>query len=100
MSVITDHRPLFGIFGKPLGSLNNSRLQRLRENLDQFSFSLTWTPGKNHLIADALSRFPVFAADPSLDVALCVNVSELDPAFTIILDNVDEEYGKLRRCIE
>lgn len=50
--VITDHGPLLGIFEKPLASLNNTRLRRLRENLNQFSFGVTWSAGKNHLIAD------------------------------------------------
>lgn len=98
--VITDHRPLLGIFKKPLANFNNTRLQRLRENLDQFSFNVTWSQGKNHLIADALSRFPVFAPDPSLDFALCSAIKEIDPAFKIILDYIDQEYNLLKDCIE
>lgn len=59
--VITDHRPLLGIFGKDLGELSNPRLQRIREKLAPFSFDIEWTSGKTHLIADALSRAPCFS---------------------------------------
>lgn len=97
--IITDHRPLLGIFEKPLAALNNTRIQRLCENLNQFSFVTTWSKGKNHLIADALSRAPVFAADPSLEVALCAAVSETDPAFEIIKNHIDGEYTRLRGCV-
>jgi hypothetical protein len=59
-TILTDHRPLLGVFKRPLAAINNSRLQRLRENLAQYDFTVAWTPGKRHLIADALSRYPVF----------------------------------------
>lgn len=75
--IITDHRPLLGMFGKPLATLNNARL-----------------------IADALSRAPVFAADPSLDVALCAAISKTDPAFNIIRNHIDDEYARLRGCVQ
>jgi hypothetical protein len=96
--VNTDHHPLIGVFTKPLGSMMNDRLQRIRERLLVYSFSLTWTAGKEHLIADALSRAPFFPADPATEVAICA-VSEVldpaDPALRLLLEHVDEEY---RRC--
>ena len=58
--VVTDHKPLVGIFAKHLGELENARLLRLREKLAHFSFNVTHVPGKTHLVADALSRAPVF----------------------------------------
>lgn len=66
--VITDHRPLLGVFEKPLAALGNDRLQRMREKLMVYSFSVEWSAGKFHLIADALSRAPFFLADTSLDI--------------------------------
>ena len=33
---------------------------RIREKLTAYNFSVIWTPGKSHHIADALSRVPVF----------------------------------------
>ena len=38
----------------------NTRLLKIREKLANFSFNVEWEPGKTHLIADALSRAPVF----------------------------------------
>jgi hypothetical protein len=63
--VVTDHRPLLGVFKKPLHDVENPRLQRLRGHLDGagYVFEAEWTPGKEHLIADALSRSPVFRPD-------------------------------------
>ena len=58
--VITDHKPLLGVFNKPLLELENVRLQRLCEKLIGYNFDLCWSAGKEHLIADALSRAPVF----------------------------------------
>ena len=59
-TVVTDHRPLLGIFSKPMHMEDNPRLLRIREKLVAYSFDIHWTAGKTHLIADALSRAPVF----------------------------------------
>ena len=58
--VWTDHRPLVGAFGKHLHTLQNQQLMRMREKVTSYNFSVIWTPGKTHHIADALSRAPVF----------------------------------------
>jgi hypothetical protein len=60
--VVTDHRPLEGTFKKPLSEIQNVRMLRYREKLVDYVFDVTWQPGKNHQIADALSRAPVFDA--------------------------------------
>ena len=57
-SVRTDHRPLIGVFQKPLGEVTNPRIFRFREKLLPYSFNVEWLPGKQNLIADALSRNP------------------------------------------
>ncbi|XP_037083992.1 uncharacterized protein LOC119104400 [Pollicipes pollicipes] len=58
--VMTDHRPLIPILNsKSKADIENPRLQRLRERLDQFNFVATWRQGKPHAIPDALSRAPV-----------------------------------------
>ncbi|KAG1706172.1 Carcinine transporter [Nymphon striatum] len=62
-NVITDHRPLLGLFKKPLYTIENPRLQRMREKLIGFNFDVEWRAGKNHLIADALSRAPVWPGE-------------------------------------
>ena len=54
-TVMTDHKPLEGIFRKDLFDIGNPRLQRIREKLLEYCFTVTWVPSKTHLIADALS---------------------------------------------
>ena len=44
--VVTDHRPLLGIFKKPLNEVPNERLRRLREKLSEYSFVIEWREGK------------------------------------------------------
>ena len=40
--VVTDHKPLKGIFEKPLGAMMNGCLQGIREKLFIYKFSLKW----------------------------------------------------------
>ena len=56
--VLTDHRPLVGIFAKPLSEIDNPRLLRYRERMLAYSFEVQWLPGKANIIADTFSRFP------------------------------------------
>jgi hypothetical protein len=68
-TVVTDHQPLLGIINnKNLDTINNTRIQRLMAKLLGYNFKAVWVPGKNHLIADALSRAPVFAAEDYRDI--------------------------------
>lgn len=55
--VESDHRPLEMIFKKPLCECP-LRLQRMRLVLQRFPITVTYKPGKELLLADALSRFP------------------------------------------
>ena len=60
--VFTDHKPLRPIFNtKSLAEIDNNRLQRIVEKTMGYSFTVDWVAGKTHAIADALSRYPVFA---------------------------------------
>ena len=59
--IITDHKPLLGIFEKYIFEVDNPRLQRLREKMQAYNFTVKWVSGKLHLIADALSRAPHFS---------------------------------------
>ena len=58
-NVVTDHRPLVGVFSKPLSAVDNPRLVRIIEKTSPYSFGVSWTSGKTNVIADALSRNPV-----------------------------------------
>ena len=68
-NVVMDHKPLEGIFTNDLFDIGNPRLQRIREKLLEYNFTVTWVPGKGHLIADALSRAPLFAPEEVEDIA-------------------------------
>ena len=53
--VITDHRSRMGVFSKSLTQLDNHHLTRIREKVMDFNFDIVWRPGKENVIADALS---------------------------------------------
>ena len=57
--VQTDHKPLVSLLGsKPLDSLP-VRIQRFRMRLLRYTYTISHIPGKNLIVADALSRAPV-----------------------------------------
>ena len=98
-TVVTDHKPLEGIFKKDLFDIGNPRLQRIREKLLEYNFSVTWVPGKSHLIADALSRAPLFAPeeveDIAIDTARVCLAKTAHNQLDIIFDAIDSDYVKL-----
>jgi hypothetical protein len=110
-SVVTDHRPLLGIFKKDLDNVDNTRIQRYREKLANFNFDLYWTAGKTHLIADALSRAPIFDAaeddspdlDNSVNSVLCYAISAIssDPKLQSIYNHAanDSSYQAVMEAI-
>ena len=55
IEVETDHKPLVSIVKKSLTSVP-SRLQRMLVRLQQYEIRMTYKPGKEMIIADALSR--------------------------------------------
>ena len=59
-ALTVDHKPLLGIFKKDICDIENPRLQNLRMKMTRFNFKANWSAGKEHLIADCLSRHPVF----------------------------------------
>lgn len=87
--VVTDHKSLLGIFKKDISDISNPRLVKYRESLCPFTFSLTWNAGKDHLIADALSRAPIFPAEieevEDVQQVLCYRIVE-DPALQFLFD--------------
>jgi hypothetical protein len=87
-TVLTDHQPLVGIFKQNLQDLKNQRISRFRGKLVDFNFDVVHTSGKSNLIADALSRSPVWSSVDDGEVvneALCWAIAE-DPAFQFLYD--------------
>jgi hypothetical protein len=81
-TVFIDHRPLEGTFKKNLSEVMNLRLLSYRLKLVQYTDrEVIWTNGKSHLIADALSRNPIFDPPESSgdQMALCYGVQPKDP---------------------
>ena len=103
-TVLTDHKPLKGIFEKELHQQENPRLRNLREKIQHYNFSVQWVAGKTHFIADALSRSPIFrAADEEevpIDTAIKCLQTTKDPCLNVITDAIDHEYEEMIKAIE
>ena len=68
-TVVMDHRPLVPILDQyTLNEVENPRIQRLKERMAGYNFTTTWIAGKDHHIADALSR--ALVTDPSPEDAV------------------------------
>ena len=78
--VVTDHRPLVGIFAKNLNQIDNKRIVRLREKIIDQPFEVKWMAGKETVIADALSCAPAKTTDDS--TSLPINACVLAPTLT------------------
>ena len=68
----------------------------MREKLTAYTFEVKWVPGKDHYIADALSRAPVFPPDKEIDLqvdtALSCLIATSDPSLHIITQHIDSDY--------
>ena len=119
-SIVTDHKPLLQIINtKSLCDIENPRLQRLREKLIPYNFTLEWKKGSDHAVPDALSRSPVESPTREDEVAeneleehmhnlVIANVSSMseDIKYPDLLleeickySNQDPEYNALRKTI-
>ena len=93
-TVVTDHKPLKGVFAKDLPDVQNVRLRRYRERLTGYTFKIEWREGKTNEIADALSRAPVFPASESnsadfVDVCYAINTLKKEPSDPILKPMLD-----------
>ena len=99
-TLATDHKPLEGIFAKDLYDIPNPRLQRLREKLVEYNFTVTWVPGKSHHIADALSLAPLFSPEETEDMyidsarAYMTQIPGMEGELNSVLDSIDSDYFK------
>ena len=92
LCVVVDHKPLIGLFSKLLSEVDNPRLQRMREKMAGFAFQIEWGAGKNHQIADALSRYPVW--DGADDDSSAVN--QIRSRIARLVDRSKETSPELR----
>ena len=104
--VYTDHRALVGLFQKNLPDIENTRLVRLREKVMQYSFEVTWVAGKTHLMADALSRQPVFSPtqeekEESANASIISQRPLPDPLLATFLKwaDADKDYQRLVKIL-
>ena len=58
--VQTDQKPLEGVFKRQMHSMDNAHLLRIREKMARYNFTVRLTPGKTKIIANTLSRAPIF----------------------------------------
>ena len=66
--IVTDHKPLLGILNnRDLGSIKNPRIRRIKEHTLDYKFEIKHCPGKLHVGADALSRYPVRSSNDTTD---------------------------------
>ncbi|UYV69541.1 K02A2.6-like [Cordylochernes scorpioides] len=74
----TDHKPLVPIFtSKNIDDLT-PRIQRLRLRIMRYSYKMVHTPGKNLIVADALSRSPrTKVGTQELEEELCAYVQQV-----------------------
>jgi len=86
VKVQTDHKPLLAITKKALGAAPK-RLQRMLLRLQRYNLELHWVPGRDLILADALSR--AVAADTA-------TVSSGDADDIAALSTDAEQMGDLR----
>ena len=69
------------------------------EKVAMYNFNVKWTPGKTHLIADALSRAPLFDAKElpglEIDTAITCLSATSSASLDIIYSSIDEDYHHL-----
>ena len=92
--VLTDHRPLIGIFAKTLPQISNSRVARLREKIIDYAFEPRWVAGKDNIISDALSRSPATSAAKSMGLPIRACIAAMKARFQHIIEaaNNSEAY--------
>ena len=59
-TVVTNHKPLIGIWRKDVLDVDNIQLARIMERLPGYNFKVTWVTGRLHHNADELCKAPIF----------------------------------------
>jgi len=84
---VTDHKPLIMLKQKPLHKVPG-RIDRMFQKISGYNFELIYRPGKDMIIADALSRLP--NPDNKEDIKLDVQINSiLSHCDGIPMDDID-----------
>lgn len=78
----TDHRPLVAIIKKNLNEMS-PRIQRLMMKMQRYDFELIYTPGKNLILADALSRATAGNSESATDEDIQCHVNMVAAALPV-----------------
>ena len=96
-TIITDHKPLENICDKPIHSAP-PRLQRMLMQIQGYNFTVRYRPGKEMVLADALSRSPNVKNNSRIELDLRVDgidVQTEDHTYkTMALINFSEQKQK------
>ncbi|UYV77098.1 K02A2.6-like [Cordylochernes scorpioides] len=77
-SIETDHKPLIPIFSTKNLDEMTPRIQRLRLRMMRYPYSIHHTPGKDIVVADALSRSPIkISHEKDLENEICSFVQQI-----------------------
>ena len=93
--IITDHRPLLGLFGpdRPIPQLASARIQRWSLALTAYKYSLVHRPGCQISNADGLSRLPLPDTPTNVPVPgdILLLTSHLAENSTVTADSIRRE---------
>ncbi|XP_047987206.1 uncharacterized protein K02A2.6-like [Leguminivora glycinivorella] len=98
--IITDHKPLVGLFNpeKPIPDQISPRMLRWSLKLNGYSYSIKYRPGKLIGNADALSRWTqpeTFSADPNIDcLGEVLLLEEQSPGWNLDVKTIAQETKK------
>ncbi|UYV69283.1 K02A2.6-like [Cordylochernes scorpioides] len=77
-SIETDHKPLIPIFSTKNLDEMTPRIQRLQLRMMRYSYSIHHTPGKDIVVADALSRSPIkISHEKDLENEICSFIQQI-----------------------
>ncbi|UYV75118.1 K02A2.6-like [Cordylochernes scorpioides] len=90
-SIESDHKPLIPIFSTKNLDEMTPRIQRLRLRMMRYSYSIHHTPGKDIVVADALSRSPIkISHEKDLENEICSFVQQITSCSPFKDENMKE----------
>lgn len=90
VTIESDHKPLESIFCKPINTCP-ARIQRMKLNVQKYDIKITYKPGKELLLADALSRAYLKESSPNLEEELEDQICLLETSLPLSI-NMKKEF--------